>query len=157
MPGSGRFTACLLLNSILGVKPTSIPFDGTGPALTALISGQVDYVCDQIVNVVQQVRAGHIKANVVGAPERGQQALAALVKREIERWTPIIKAAGPTNRRVYSQGALHICRQAGGRYTPPSDSGLSPPEDRSHAPISRLDRTHPRRRRGKARPHRDRH
>jgi tripartite-type tricarboxylate transporter receptor subunit TctC len=32
-----------------------------------------------------------------GKPERGQQALAALVKREIERWTPIIKAAGPTN------------------------------------------------------------
>jgi tripartite-type tricarboxylate transporter receptor subunit TctC len=165
--GSVSFTACLLLNSILGVKPTSIPFNGTGPALTALISGQVDYMCDQIVNVVQQVRADHIKAYAVGTPERnpalpnmpiskeaglpefqaqawnalfapketpkpvldkltdaldkalddeqtrkrllelgsvlpgkperGQQALAALVKREIERWTPIIKAAGPTN------------------------------------------------------------
>src|SRR5438876_3326527 len=68
--GSVSFTTCLLLNSILAVKPTSIPFNGTGPALTALISGQVDYMCDQIVNVVQQVRAGHIKAYVVGAPER---------------------------------------------------------------------------------------
>jgi tripartite-type tricarboxylate transporter receptor subunit TctC len=28
---------------------------------------------------------------------RGQQALAALVKSEIERWTPVIKAAGPLN------------------------------------------------------------
>ena len=32
-----------------------------------------------------------------GKAERGQQALASLVKSEIERWTPIIKAAGPTN------------------------------------------------------------
>jgi len=47
--GSVSFTTCLLLNSILGVKPASIPFNGTGPALTALISGQVDYMWDQIV------------------------------------------------------------------------------------------------------------
>src|SRR5262249_8783158 len=40
--GSVSFTTCLLLNSILGVKPASIPFNGTGPALTALIAGQVD-------------------------------------------------------------------------------------------------------------------
>jgi len=165
--GSVSFTTCLLLNSILAVKPTSIPFNGTGPALTALISGQVDYMCDQIVNVVQQVQAGQIKGYAVGTPERnpalpnvptskeaglpafqaqawnalfapkgtpqpildkltdaldkalddeqtrkrllelgsvlpgkaerGQQALASLVKSEIARWTPIIKAAGPTN------------------------------------------------------------
>jgi tripartite-type tricarboxylate transporter receptor subunit TctC len=165
--GSVSFTTCLLLNSILGVKPTSVPFNGTGPALTALIAGQVDYMCDQIVNVVQQVLAGQIKAYAIGTPERspalpnvptsqqaglpqfqaqawnalfapkdtpqpvldkltaaldkalddeqtrarllelgsvlpgkgerGQQALGVLVKREIERWTPIIKAAGPTN------------------------------------------------------------
>jgi tripartite-type tricarboxylate transporter receptor subunit TctC len=165
--GSVSFTTCLLLNSILGVKPTSIPFNGTGPALTALISSQVDYMCDQIVNIVQQVQAGQIKAYAVGTAERnaalpdvptskeaglpefeaqawnalfapkgtpqpildkltdaldkalddentrkrllelgsvlpdksgrGQQALTALVKSEIARWTPIIKAAGPIN------------------------------------------------------------
>src|SRR5215468_5980776 len=33
--GSVSYTTCLLLNSILGVKPPSIPFNGTGPALTA--------------------------------------------------------------------------------------------------------------------------
>ena len=56
--GSVSFTTCLLLNSILVVKPASIPFNGTGPALTALISGHVDYMCDQIVNLVQQVQGG---------------------------------------------------------------------------------------------------
>lgn len=165
--GSVSFTTCLLLNSILDVKPASIPFNGTGPALTALISGQVDYMCDQIVNIVQQVQAGQIKAYAIGTAERspalpnvptsreaglpefqaqawnalfapagtpqpildklsdaldkalddegtrkrllelgsvlpdksgrGPQALAALVRSEIDRWTPIIKAAGPVN------------------------------------------------------------
>src|SRR5262249_20021188 len=66
--GSVSFTTCLLLNSILGVKPTSVPFNGTGPALTALISGQVDYMCDQIVNLVQQVQGGQIKAYAIGTP-----------------------------------------------------------------------------------------
>jgi tripartite-type tricarboxylate transporter receptor subunit TctC len=68
--GSVSFTTCLLLNSILNVKPTSIPFQGTGPSMNALIGGQVDYMCDQIVNAVPQVKAGTIKAYAIGTPER---------------------------------------------------------------------------------------
>jgi tripartite-type tricarboxylate transporter receptor subunit TctC len=68
--GSVSFTTCLLLNHILNVKPTSVPYNGTGPALTALIAGQVDYMCDQIVNVVQQIAAGQIKAYAIGTPAR---------------------------------------------------------------------------------------
>ncbi len=60
--GSVSFTSCLLLNSVLGVKPTAIPFQGTGPALNALLGGQVDYMCDQIVNLVPQIQGGNIKA-----------------------------------------------------------------------------------------------
>src|SRR5437016_10833309 len=43
--GSVSFTTCLLLNSILGVKPVSVPFNGTGPSMNALVGGQVDYMC----------------------------------------------------------------------------------------------------------------
>ena len=68
--GSVSFTSCLLLNSLLGVKPTMIPFQGTGPALNALIGGQVDYMCDQIVNLVPQIQAGNVKAFAIGTPER---------------------------------------------------------------------------------------
>src|SRR5437899_650282 len=68
--GSVSFTTCLLLNHLLGVKPVSVPFNGTGPAMNALIGGQVDYMCDQIVNVVPQVLGGTIKAYAVGTPER---------------------------------------------------------------------------------------
>lgn len=60
--GSVSFTTCLLLNSILDVKPTAVPFNGTGPAMNALVGGQVDYMCDQIVNAVPQIKGGTIKA-----------------------------------------------------------------------------------------------
>jgi tripartite-type tricarboxylate transporter receptor subunit TctC len=68
--GSVAFTTCLLLNSILGVKPTLVPYNGTGPAMIALVGGQVDYMCDQVVNVVPQVQGGTIKAYAVGTAER---------------------------------------------------------------------------------------
>jgi len=161
--GSITHFTCLLFNSILGVKPTMVPFNGAAPAISALIGGQVDYMCNVTPDVVQHVRGGAFKAYAIGtsnrnaalpdvptskeaglpqfqasawnalfAPKgtpkpvldklsdalekaiddettrkrlldlgseipdksrRGQQALAALVKDEIARWTPIIKAA----------------------------------------------------------------
>jgi len=68
--GSVSFTTCLLLNHILKVKPTSIPFQGTGPSMNALIGSQVDYMCDQIVNAVPQVQGGTIKAYAIGTEQR---------------------------------------------------------------------------------------
>jgi tripartite-type tricarboxylate transporter receptor subunit TctC len=68
--GSVSHVTCLLLNSILQVKPTAVPYNGTGPAMNALVAGQVDYMCDQIVNAVPQIKAGTIKAYAVGTPER---------------------------------------------------------------------------------------
>jgi tripartite-type tricarboxylate transporter receptor subunit TctC len=69
-PGSVSFTTCALLNSILGAKPTRVAYRGTGPALNDLVAGQVDYMCDQIVNLVPQIEAGTIKAYAVALPER---------------------------------------------------------------------------------------
>ena len=68
--GSVSFTTCLLLNHLLGVKPTRIPYTGTGPSMNALVAGQVDYMCDQIVNAVPQVQGGTIKSYAVATPER---------------------------------------------------------------------------------------
>ena len=163
--GSVSHVTGLFLNHLLGVKPTLIPYQGTGPAMNALVGGQIDYMTDQIVNAVPQVKGGTIKAYAIGTPDRnpslpdlptskeagmpdfqasawnalfapkgtpkpildklsaaldkalddeatrkrlldlgsdipgkdrrGQQALASLVKSEIAKWSPIIKAAGP--------------------------------------------------------------
>jgi tripartite-type tricarboxylate transporter receptor subunit TctC len=164
--GSVSFTTCTMLNSQLNVKPTQVAYRGTAPALNDLVGGQVDYMCDQIVNLVEQIKAGSIKAyaiatlerspalpdvpttkeaglpefevsawNAVFAPKgtprdivtklndalskalddentrkrlldlggvipdkngRTPTYLADFVKREVDRWTPILKAAGVT-------------------------------------------------------------
>ncbi|MFT4275771.1 MAG: tripartite tricarboxylate transporter substrate-binding protein [Rhodopseudomonas sp.] len=68
--GSVSYASCLLLDRLLGVDPTAVPFNGTGPALQALVEGQVDYMCDQIVNAVPALRQGTIKAYVIASSER---------------------------------------------------------------------------------------
>jgi tripartite-type tricarboxylate transporter receptor subunit TctC len=60
--GSVSHTSCTLFNSMVGIKPTQVAFRGTGPALNDLVGGQVDYMCDQIVNLVEQVKGGNIVA-----------------------------------------------------------------------------------------------
>jgi tripartite-type tricarboxylate transporter receptor subunit TctC len=68
--GAVSHMTCILFNSQLGIKPTAVPYSGTGPALNDLVSGQVDYMCDQIVNLVQQIKAGSIKAYAIATPVR---------------------------------------------------------------------------------------
>ena len=163
--GSVSFTTCTLLTSQLGVKHHRVvAYRGTGPALNDLVGGQVDYMCDQIVNLAEQVKGGAIKAYAIATAERSPalpdvpttkeaglpeyevsawnalfaqkntpkeivtklnqtlvkalddpatrkrlldigsvlpegnertpEALAELVRKEVARWTPILKAAG---------------------------------------------------------------
>ena len=69
--GSVSFTTCTLLTSLLGVKHHRVvAYRGTGPALNDMVGGQVDYMCDQIVNLVEQVNAGSIKAYAIATEER---------------------------------------------------------------------------------------
>lgn len=68
--GATSHLTCLFLDALLGVKPQHVPFRGSGPALNALLSGQIDYVCDQTVGVVPQVQAGEAKGLVVAVKER---------------------------------------------------------------------------------------
>ena len=44
---------------------TTIPFGGTAPAMTNLIGGQVDVMCDQTTNTTSQIEAGRVKAFAV--------------------------------------------------------------------------------------------
>jgi tripartite-type tricarboxylate transporter receptor subunit TctC len=68
--GSNVFSFGLLFNSLLGVRPTLVPFTGTGPATNALLSGQVDYMFDGIPEAGAHIQAGTLKAYAVGIPER---------------------------------------------------------------------------------------
>ena len=63
-------TTCLMLQHQLGVKLTEVAYRGTGPALNDLVGGQVDLMCDQIVNLVEQIKGGQIKAYAIATAER---------------------------------------------------------------------------------------
>ncbi len=69
--GSTAFTTCVLLKAQLGVpKLNAVAYRGTGPALNDLVSGQVDFMCDQITNLTTQITAGNIKGMAVATPAR---------------------------------------------------------------------------------------
>jgi len=60
----------LLIETAIGVDMTEVPYDGTAPALTDLVGGQVDFMCDQTTNTTGQIESGDIKAYAVTTPER---------------------------------------------------------------------------------------
>ena len=51
----------LLFQSQLGVELNTIPFSGTGPAMNALLGGQVDLLCDQTTQTVPLIKDGRVK------------------------------------------------------------------------------------------------
>ncbi|MEV4534088.1 tripartite tricarboxylate transporter substrate binding protein BugD [Asanoa sp. NPDC049518] len=68
--GAASHLCGLLFQSAAGVKLQEVPYQGTGPALTDLVGGQVDFMCDQTTNTSGQITAGKVKAYAVTTPER---------------------------------------------------------------------------------------
>lgn len=68
--GSVSHSTCTMFNAQIGVKATRVAYGGTGPAMNDLVGGQIDYMCDQIVNVVEQIKGGSIKAYAIATAER---------------------------------------------------------------------------------------
>ena len=68
--GASSHMACLLFNQALGIKPTSVAYRGTGPAMNDLVGGHVDFLCEQSVSVAEQIKAGTVKGYVVSANQR---------------------------------------------------------------------------------------
>jgi tripartite-type tricarboxylate transporter receptor subunit TctC len=68
--GASSHMACLLFNAAAVVKPTSVAYRGTGPAMNDLTGGHVDYLCEQAVSVAGAIGGGTVKAYAVSANER---------------------------------------------------------------------------------------
>lgn len=51
----------MLLQKALGVDLTTVPYQGTGPALTALLGAQVDLLCDQTTQTLPHIKSGKVK------------------------------------------------------------------------------------------------
>jgi tripartite-type tricarboxylate transporter receptor subunit TctC len=68
--GAASHLCGLLLQSALKADMTTVPYKGTGPAMTDLMGGQVDLMCDQTTNTTSQIEAGKVKAYAVTTSKR---------------------------------------------------------------------------------------
>jgi tripartite-type tricarboxylate transporter receptor subunit TctC len=68
--GAASHLCGLLLMSTLGTDVQTVPFQGTAPALAALMGGQIDFMCDQTTNTTGQIQSGAVKAYGVTSDKR---------------------------------------------------------------------------------------
>ena len=98
----------MLLQDALDVQMTTVPYKGTGPAMTDLLGGQVEVMCDQTTNTVGHIKSGKIEPYAVTTRNR----LAVLPD------LPTLDEAGPQGlegddlaRSLRSQGNAQGCRR----------------------------------------------
>lgn len=59
--GSATHLGCVLLNYLIGVDITHVPYRGTGPAMQDMIGGRIDYMCEVVTTIKSQIDGGTIK------------------------------------------------------------------------------------------------
>ena len=68
--GAASHLCGLLFQTAAGVELQEVPYEGTGPALTDLVGGKVDVMCDQTTSTSGQIAAHEVKVYAVTTPER---------------------------------------------------------------------------------------
>lgn len=68
--GSASHLCGLMFQSALQIDMTPVPYKGTAPAITDLIGGQIDLLCDQTTNTTSQIEGKKVKAYAVTTTKR---------------------------------------------------------------------------------------
>ena len=68
--GAASHLCGLLFQQSLKIDMTTVPYKGTAPAMTDLLGGQVDLMCDQTTNTTSQIASGKVKAFAVTSSKR---------------------------------------------------------------------------------------
>jgi tripartite-type tricarboxylate transporter receptor subunit TctC len=63
--GAASHLCGLLFQQAMGVDMTTVPYKGTAPAMTDILGGQVDLMCDQTTNTSTQIESGRVRAYAV--------------------------------------------------------------------------------------------
>jgi tripartite-type tricarboxylate transporter receptor subunit TctC len=69
-PGSASHLCGMLFQSTVKVDMTSVPYKGTAPAMTDLIGGQIDLMCDQTTTTIPQIEGKKVKPFAVTTSTR---------------------------------------------------------------------------------------
>jgi tripartite-type tricarboxylate transporter receptor subunit TctC len=59
--GAASHLCGMLFMAAIQTELTTVPYNGTAPAMNDLLGGQVDLMCDQTTNTTSQIKAGKIK------------------------------------------------------------------------------------------------
>ena len=68
--GAASHLCGLMFKSALQTDMTDVPYKGTAPAITDLIGGQIDLLCDQTTNTTSQIEGKKVKAYAVTTAKR---------------------------------------------------------------------------------------
>lgn len=68
--GAASHLCGMLFMQAVEAPIVTVPYKGTGPAMTELLGGQIDIMCDQTTNTAEQIKGGTIKAYAVTTPAR---------------------------------------------------------------------------------------
>jgi tripartite-type tricarboxylate transporter receptor subunit TctC len=68
--GSATHLACVVLNSMIGVNTTHVPYRGNGPAMQDLTGGRIDYLCEAVATAKPQIDGGTVKGLAIMTRER---------------------------------------------------------------------------------------
>jgi tripartite-type tricarboxylate transporter receptor subunit TctC len=102
----------MLFRQAIGVDLTTVPYQGTGPAMTALLGGQVDLLCDQTTSTTPQIKAGTVKlygvttgARLKTLPDAPTLAEQGLKGFEVVVWHGIYAPKGTPKEAIDKFGA----------------------------------------------------
>ncbi|HEY6197667.1 MAG TPA: tripartite tricarboxylate transporter substrate binding protein BugD [Candidatus Binatia bacterium] len=68
--GSASHLCGMLFQTAVQIDLTTVPYEGTGPAMNDLLGGQVDVLCDQTTNTTSQIKANRVKVYGVTSKKR---------------------------------------------------------------------------------------
>jgi tripartite-type tricarboxylate transporter receptor subunit TctC len=68
--GSATHLGCVVLNYVIGVEVTHVPYRGNGPAMQDLAGGRIDYLCEAVVTAKPQIDGGTVKGVAILTKER---------------------------------------------------------------------------------------
>ncbi len=68
--GAASHLCGLLFQSTVKIDMQTVPYKGTAPAMSDLLGGQVDLMCDQTTNTSGQIETGKVKAYAVTTSKR---------------------------------------------------------------------------------------
>ena len=105
--GTSSHIGCVLMNQVLGVQITHVPYRGGGPAMQDLLAGRIDFICNYVSTALSSHRAGTAKVIVAlndrrlptlpDVPTAQEQGFKGL---EISAWNAIYMPKAATPQQV---------------------------------------------------------